>query len=187
MTNQLTRRIFLTGGSAALVFGGSATGANAQNALLQGHIDNSVSTFREVFRQSGISSNLTNFLEHALSDRTTPRYDRFLASGVLSTLQAIEDGSFNRLNQDEQITLMRCALKDTGRTLTYLYSSYRGAQSVNNNQETRNAIRNTQSAYRKIRRADNALDPLFRNATESCTSIYSRTIGNRPYRPSLSI
>ncbi len=187
MTKKLSRRNFLTGGTAAIAFTGIATGANAQNAELQSYIDNSVSIFQEVFRQSGISSNLTNFLEHTLNDRTTPRNDRALASGILRTLQSIEDRSFNRLNQNDQITLMRCALRDTGRTLTYLYSSYKGAQSVNNNQETRNAIRNSRSAHRKIRRADNALDPLFRYVTESCTSIYNRAIGNSPYRPQPSI
>lgn len=184
MTSKITRRELLTGGTAALAFDSIATGASAQTYNLDPYIKNSVDSFYQVIQRSNISNTLVQTLEFISSNQQAFREDRIRASGVLATLQVIKDGRFHQLSQNDQLDVMRCTLNNTGRTIQYMYSVAKGRDDAVGTVQTGAEVRAMRQNYNIIRRADNALDPLFRGRNESCSSIWSRTIGNVRYRPS---
>lgn len=179
----LSRRTFLKGGTAALAFTGMATGAGAQESRLQAHIANSVNSFNQVIRHSSVSNTLIKTLEFTLSNRQAFPDDRLAASGVLGTLQTIKDGRFNQLNQNEQLDVMRCTLQNTAGFLNYAYNVAKGRDNAAGTAQTRNEVRAMRQNYNIIRGANNALDPFFRGRSETCASVWGRTIGNVRYTP----
>jgi hypothetical protein len=118
MTNKLSRRGFLTGGTAALAFGGIATGANAQT-LAQKNND----TIRRLinFYDSTPGSDLTVYMFDVSRTTQKPRgvsrrnfqTQRSEVEFAINTVRDIRGGQFNRLDETEQFQRLLCLSRIT--------------------------------------------------------------------------